>query len=94
MELLLKQDLLFRTTGKDTAETYKIALQHNLNDDTMVYASLSTGNKPGGATPDQFGNATVFAPETVDSFELGLRSIMMDGALLMKEFNSSDHNGL
>ena len=73
----------FRTTGKDTAETYKIALQHNLNDDTMVYASLSTGNKPGGATPDQFGNATVFEPETVDSFELGLRSIMMDGALLM-----------
>lgn len=73
----------FRTTGKDTAETYKIAIQHNLNDDTMVYASLSTGNKPGGATPDQFGVATVFAPETVDSFELGLRSIMMDGALLM-----------
>ena len=73
----------FRTTGKDTAETYKIAIQHNLNDDTMVYASVSTGNKPGGATPDQFGNATVFAPETVDSFELGLRSIMLDGALLM-----------
>jgi len=73
----------FRTIGKDTAETYKIALQHNLNDDTMVYASISTGNKPGGATPDQFGVATVFAPETVDSFELGLRSIMMDGALLM-----------
>ena len=73
----------FRTVGEDTAETYKIAIQHNLNDDTMVYASLSTGNKPGGATPDQFGVATVFAPETVDSFELGLRSIMMDGALLM-----------
>lgn len=80
---IAETNALFRTTGKDTAETYKIALQHNLNDDTMVYASISTGNKPGGATPDQFGNATVFAPETVDSFELGLRSIMMDGALLM-----------
>ena len=73
----------FRTMGEDTAETFKLAIQHNLNDDTMVYASFSTGNKPGGSTPDQYGNPSVFAPETVDSFELGLRSILMDGRLLM-----------
>ena len=73
----------FRTKGSDTAETFKLAIQHNLNDDMMVYASLSTGNKPGGSTPDQYGNPSVFAPETVDSFELGLRSILMDGRLLM-----------
>jgi outer membrane receptor protein involved in Fe transport len=73
----------FRTKGSDTAETFKLAVQHNLNDDTMVYASYSTGNKPGGSTPDQYGNQSVFAPETVDSFELGLRSILMDGRLLM-----------
>ncbi|MDC0401712.1 TonB-dependent receptor plug domain-containing protein [Gammaproteobacteria bacterium] len=73
----------FRTKGEDTAETFKLAIQHNLNDDTMVYASYSTGNKPGGSTPDQYGNPTVFAPETVDSFELGLRSILMDGRMLM-----------
>ena len=73
----------FRTKGSDTAETFKLAVQHNLNDDMMVYASMSTGNKPGGSTPDQYGNPSVFAPETVDSFELGLRSILMDGRLLM-----------
>ena len=73
----------FRTKGSDTAETFKLAIQHNLNDDLMVYASMSTGNKPGGSTPDQYGNPSVFAPETVDSFELGLRSILMDGRLLM-----------
>ena len=76
-------DAEFRTKGSDTAETFKLAIQHNLNDDMMVYASLSTGNKPGGSTPDQYGNPSVFAPETVDSFELGLRSILMDGRLLM-----------
>ena len=76
-------DAAFRTKGSDTAETFKLAIQHNLNDDMMVYASLSTGNKPGGSTPDQYGNPSVFAPETVDSFELGLRSILMDGRLLM-----------
>ena len=71
------------TEGEDSNSTYKIAIQHNLNDNAMVYASMSTGNKPGGATPDQYGTPTVFAPETVDAFELGLRSILMDGALLM-----------
>ena len=73
----------FRTTGQDTAETFKIAIQHNLADDIMVYASLATGNKPGGSTPDQYGNPSVFAAETVDSFELGLRSILMNGRMLM-----------
>ena len=76
-------DAEFRTKGSDTAETFKLAIQHNLNDDMMVYASVSTGNKPGGSTPDQYGNPSVFAPETVDSFEFGLRSILMDGRLLM-----------
>ena len=69
--------------GEDTNSTYKIALQHNLTDDIMVYGSFSTGNKPGGATPDQYNNPSTFNPETVDAFELGLRSILMDGALLM-----------
>jgi outer membrane receptor protein involved in Fe transport len=71
------------TEGEDSNSTYKLAIQHNLNDNVMVYASASTGNKPGGATPDQYGTPTIFAPETVDAFELGLRSILMDGALLM-----------
>lgn len=73
----------FYGEGENTQETWKIALQHNIDDNIMVYASLATGNKPGGATPDQYGDPTVFAPETVDSFEIGLRSILMDGALLM-----------
>lgn len=73
----------FYTEGKDTNTTYKLAIQHNLNDDVMVYGSIATGNKPGGATPDQYGNPSLYAPETVDAFELGLRSILMDGALLM-----------
>ena len=73
----------FYTEGKDTNTTYKLAIQHNLSDDVMVYGSISTGNKPGGATPDQYGNPSLYNPETVDAFELGLRSILMDGTLLM-----------
>jgi len=73
----------FYTEGKDTNTTYKLAIQHNLSDDVMVYGSIATGNKPGGATPDQYGNPSLYNPETVDAFELGLRSILMDGALLM-----------
>ena len=73
----------FYTEGKDTNTTYKLAIQHNLSDDVMVYGSLATGNKPGGSTPDQYGNPSLYNPETVDAFEIGLRSILMDGALLM-----------
>ena len=46
----------------------------------MVYGSMATGNKPGGATPDQYGNPYLYNPETVDAFEAWLRSILMDGA--------------
>lgn len=73
----------FYQEGTDTNSTYKLAIQHNLSDDVMVYGSIATGNKPGGATPDQYGNASLYNPETVDAFEIGLRSILMDGALLM-----------
>ena len=65
----------FYQEGKDTNSTYKLAIQHNLSDDVMVYGSMATGNKPGGATPDQYGKPSLYNPETVDAFELGLRSI-------------------
>lgn len=73
----------FYQEGEDSNSTYKLAIQHNLSDDVMVYGSMATGNKPGGATPDQYGNPSLYAPETVDAFELGLRSILMDGRFLM-----------
>jgi outer membrane receptor protein involved in Fe transport len=60
---------------------YKIAVQHNLNDNSMVYASFSTAMKPGGINT---GNDNqVLKEENVDNFEVGLKSILANGAVLL-----------
>ena len=40
----------------EDAVTGKIAIQKDLSDDVMVYALYSTGNKPGGNSPNEFGD--------------------------------------
>ena len=56
--------------------TWRIALDHQIMDDVMVYASYNTGFKSGG-----FNASTVtgpgsepFAPETLDAYEVGVKS--------------------
>lgn len=64
----------------------KVGVDYRLNDDTLVYASYSEGFKSGGF--DIRGDASVnpgtedgFDPEYVDSFELGLKTELMDGRI-------------
>ena len=68
--------------------SYKFALQHNLADDVMVYGSFSTGVKAGGINAGD--NPTVYNPEKNSTLDFGLRSILMDGAMLlnMNVFNT------
>jgi iron complex outermembrane recepter protein len=60
--------------------TGRIALDHRLSDDNLIYASLSTGFKGGGLNP---GNATApsFDPETVTAFEVGSNNMLFDRTL-------------
>ncbi len=53
-------------------------VSYDINDDTMTYASYTTGFKAGGfgaATPD------IFDSETVDAYEIGLKSRLFDHRL-------------
>jgi iron complex outermembrane receptor protein len=64
--------------------TYNISLQNQFTDTVMGYASFATGFKSGGWSPDCFSTAACFQPveeEEVETFELGLRSILAEGAL-------------
>lgn len=64
--------------------TYNISLQNQFTDNIMGYASFATGFKSGGWSPDCFSTAACFQPveeEEVETFELGLRSTLADGAL-------------
>lgn len=69
-------------TVDDTSFDPSISLQWDVAEDTMLYASYSTATKAGGFN----SNATnlddaVFDPETAESFEMGVKSFLMDGRL-------------
>lgn len=65
--------------------TYTAKLDYALTDDVMVYGSYSTGFKTPGFSPDCFSAAACFRSvneEDLDSFEVGLRSELADGAVI------------
>lgn len=65
--------------------TYRLAVHWKVTDDTLLFGSFSTGYKSGGI--NQVTNATldpsaaIYGPETVEAFEVGLKSTLFDGRL-------------
>ena len=70
----------------DDAFAYKLAIQHDLSDNQMVYASYTTATKAGGNNPVIGTEADPYDAEETGVFEIGTKSILMDGAML---FNAS-----
>jgi iron complex outermembrane receptor protein len=76
------------TTSSDET-TGKIALEYDINSDSMVYLSFTAGYKPGGTNLTYGSDAEdgsfsamvfeTFEPETVDSIEFGIKSDFYDG---------------
>lgn len=79
-----------KDSATDDQFSYKIALQHNLSDDVMVYGSYTTAAKAGGVNAGD--NPTKYDPEKSGVLDLGLKSILMDGAMLlnMNVFNAKN----
>jgi len=70
---------------EDDFLAYKIALQHDLSDDIMMYLSFATAAKPGGFNPG-LASASVpfkFGNEESETLDLGFRSILANGAILL-----------
>jgi len=69
--------------------TSRLVGQYNISDDVMVFASLSEGYKGGGfnnsaadTNGDFIGDTILpFDPETSAAFEVGIKSMLMDGKL-------------
>jgi len=64
--------------------TPRIALDYQINDDTNVYASFSQGFKAGSFDPRGANTSSPdvvngFEPETLDSYEAGLKATWADG---------------
>ena len=83
-----------KVTKTDDQFSYKLALQHDLSDDMMVYGSYTTAAKAGGVNAGD--NPSTYEPEKNGVLDFGLRSILMDGALLlnMNIFNAESDNFL
>ena len=66
----------------ETAFTWRAAINHTPNEDTLWYASLATGYKPGGINGGLNTNPRLYKPfkeEEVESIEIGYKATILDG---------------
>ena len=88
------------STGSWTALTGRVALDIRLNEDLMVFGSLSSGYKPGGmnaAIPQQFQGTSgfTFDREDVTAIEVGTKGYWFDRRLnLNGSFFTYQYKGL
>jgi len=72
------------TRAKGSGETHKINLTWNVSDDKLLYATYSTGFRPGGANRvyDATGKALpAYSEDTLDNYEIGWKSSWYDNTL-------------
>jgi len=69
-----------KSSGDWDDTSYKLAVEFDLNDDSMLYAGISTGYKTGGLNSAAVDSST-FNPEEVDAFEIGSKNMLNDGRL-------------
>ena len=60
--------------------TYKLGLEQDVLDASMVYASVSTGFKAGGVSLSQ-GPAATFDPEKLTAYQAGIKTRLLDDRL-------------
>jgi len=66
----------------------RLGFDWNINDNSMVYAFISRGYKPGGlndAIPVTFQDSSkfTFLPEEITSFEIGSKNTLLDGTMIL-----------
>jgi outer membrane receptor protein involved in Fe transport len=64
---------------KESGETHKVNLSWKIEPQVMVYATYSTGFRPGGV--NRLALAPPYKPDTVDNYELGWKTTWLDGGL-------------
>ncbi|WP_343518294.1 TonB-dependent receptor [Sphingomonas sp.] len=82
-------------TGKSSEEivTYSVSPQINLNPDTMLYARVASGYRPGGPNIALPGFPATVDSETVTSYEAGIkarflnRAVTLDAAAFLLDWN-------
>lgn len=79
--------------GEKENTDWKVAIQHDLNDDVMIYGSAATGYIAGAI--EGGGSTGLTKPNEVMAYEIGLKSTLLDGQMRLNAsayFN--DYDGL
>jgi iron complex outermembrane receptor protein len=71
--------LLFDKTVTETGETHKVNLTWKINPDAMVYATYSTGFRPGGI--NRRVGVNPYKADTLDNYEIGMKTEWLDHML-------------
>ena len=66
-------------TQTGTGETHKINLNYKIDGDRLIYATYSTGYRPGGV--NRSGSFAPYASDTLSNYELGWKSSWMEHAI-------------
>ena len=88
------------STVEFNSTTGRVVLDWKVNEDTLVYTSLSKGFKPGGFNPpisDAFPQDTprIFDKEEVDALEVGFKTTLLDNRMQLNgSFFDYDYTGL
>ena len=72
--------------SSDSSTTFSLTPQWHINDNTMLYARVASGFLPGGPNVVVIGTPNVpptFSPTELTDYEVGLKSTLMDGHLLV-----------
>lgn len=80
-------------TRKDAKWLPSLGVQYHVTPDVMAYANYAKGFKAGGYSGQN--TISVFNPETVDSYELGVKSVLLDRRLTLNmDVFRSDYSNL
>ena len=74
------------TDFTDDETTWKLGFEYDTNDDTMLYGTASTGYRVGGVNGSMqqaAGAPATFDPETVTAFEVGYKTTLLDGSMIL-----------
>ncbi len=79
--------------GDDDHVDWRLAAQYDIGDDMMFYASAATGYIAG--SPVRVGSTELSDPNEVEAFELGLKSVLLDGSMTLNfALYQNDFDGL
>jgi len=65
--------------ASESGETHKATITWQADEDRMLYATYSTGFRPGGN--NRRPGINPYSPDTIDNFELGWKTSWLDGTL-------------